>query len=135
MAFDPDDEKMAPIIRRLRDDEVGWLVTAHEGTPRPVPIWFLWDGKDKLLVYSSPKSLKTKTAAKHPPSKAARSPSCTEAFFRMQASRQCSTMRRTSRSTRRRLKTHTEQVHSAPEAINEEYHIPLVMTIDRAQSW
>ena len=31
--------------RRLRDDKLAWLTTTSaDGTPQPVPVWFLWDG-------------------------------------------------------------------------------------------
>ena len=42
------------VRRRLRDEQVAWLVTVGaDGTPQPNPVWFLWDGRD-VLVYNRP---------------------------------------------------------------------------------
>jgi PPOX class probable F420-dependent enzyme len=41
------------VAQRLRDETVAWLVTVgSDGTPQPNPVWFLWDGADRLLVYN-----------------------------------------------------------------------------------
>jgi PPOX class probable F420-dependent enzyme len=38
---------------RLTTETVAWLVTVDaDGTPEPSPIWFLWDGAGKVLIYS-----------------------------------------------------------------------------------
>ncbi|PZG41861.1 TIGR03667 family PPOX class F420-dependent oxidoreductase [Spongiactinospora gelatinilytica] len=43
------------VRRRLTDDLVVWLTTvAHDSTPQPNPVWFLWDGGESLLVYNRP---------------------------------------------------------------------------------
>jgi PPOX class probable F420-dependent enzyme len=143
MAFDPNDSKLANIVKRLRDDEVGWLVTVQDGAPRPVPVWFLWDGKDTLLVYSPPNSLKTKTVGAHPQvafhfnsaddggdiailyghaGKADGIPPLLENH---------AYMAKYSAS----LKAHAEAIGTTPEAISAEYNVPLVMTIERANGW
>jgi PPOX class probable F420-dependent enzyme len=45
--------------RRLRDEKVAWLTTTSgDGTPQPVPVWFLWDGGDSFLIYSRPATAK-----------------------------------------------------------------------------
>ena len=42
--------------RHLREDKVAWLVTVRpDGTPIPVPVWFLWDGRT-ILIYSQPRT-------------------------------------------------------------------------------
>ena len=52
---------------RLRDDIIGWLTTvSSEGAPRPVPIWFLWDGDRSMLLYSRPGKQKLRNVATNP---------------------------------------------------------------------
>jgi PPOX class probable F420-dependent enzyme len=39
----------------LTDDVVVWLTTVSpRGAPLPMPVWFLWDGGDSVVVYSQP---------------------------------------------------------------------------------
>jgi PPOX class probable F420-dependent enzyme len=64
--FDPKSESHQAIAKRLADDEVAWLTTVHGDAPRPVPVWFLWDGDQQVLVYSNPKALKVNTARENP---------------------------------------------------------------------
>ena len=36
--------------RRLHDQLLAWLTTVDgQGTPQPVPVWFLWDGGDIVV--------------------------------------------------------------------------------------
>ena len=43
----------ARAAERLTTEPVGWLVTLDaDGTPQPSPVWFLWDGADRVLIYS-----------------------------------------------------------------------------------
>jgi PPOX class probable F420-dependent enzyme len=50
----------ARATRRLRDEEVIWLVTlGGDGTPQPNPVWFLWDGAT-LLIFSKPDAAKVR---------------------------------------------------------------------------
>ena len=52
---------------RLRGDIIGWLTTvAADGAPRPVPIWFLWDGDRSILFYSRPQKRKLANIAANP---------------------------------------------------------------------
>jgi PPOX class probable F420-dependent enzyme len=52
VVIDVGTEKGARADKRLRADEVAWLITvAADGTPVPTPVWFLWDGTS-ILVYS-----------------------------------------------------------------------------------
>lgn len=54
------------VERRLRNDRIGWLTTVGaDGTPRPSPIWFLWDGLT-LLIYSRAETPKLANIARHP---------------------------------------------------------------------
>ena len=53
--------------RRLRDERVAWLTTtSDDGTPQPVPVWFLWDGSDSFLIYSKPGTAKLRNIAARP---------------------------------------------------------------------
>jgi PPOX class probable F420-dependent enzyme len=41
--------------RRLREEIIAWLTTiSPQGAPQPVPVWFLWDGADSILLYTQP---------------------------------------------------------------------------------
>jgi PPOX class probable F420-dependent enzyme len=53
--------------RRLREERIAWLTTvAAEGTPRPVPVWFLWDGDASVLLYSRPGKPKLRNIERNP---------------------------------------------------------------------
>jgi len=39
----------------LRDDIVVWLTTVSaRGAPLPMPVWFVWDGDERVSMYSQP---------------------------------------------------------------------------------
>ncbi len=43
----------ARVRERLRTETVVWLTTVGaDGTPKPNPVWFLWDGADEIIVYN-----------------------------------------------------------------------------------
>jgi PPOX class probable F420-dependent enzyme len=45
--------------RRLHESIIGWLTTVTaDGAPRPIPVWFLWDGDRSILLYSRPEKRK-----------------------------------------------------------------------------
>jgi PPOX class probable F420-dependent enzyme len=53
--------------RRLRESIIGWLTTVTpEGGPRPIPVWFLWDGDRSILLYSRPEKRKLQNMAANP---------------------------------------------------------------------
>jgi PPOX class probable F420-dependent enzyme len=53
--------------QRLREELIGWLTTvAPDGTPRPVPVWFLWDGDRSVLLYSKPGKPKLRNIERRP---------------------------------------------------------------------
>ena len=53
--------------RRLRDEKLAWLITTSaDGTPQPVPVWFLWDGGSSFLIYSKPDTAKLRNIAERP---------------------------------------------------------------------
>jgi PPOX class probable F420-dependent enzyme len=44
---------------RLHEAIIGWLTTVTtDGAPRPIPVWFLWDGDRSILLYSRPEKRK-----------------------------------------------------------------------------
>lgn len=44
--------------RRLSEEQVVWLGTVDSnGTPQPVPVWYIWDGQT-ALIYSQPNQAK-----------------------------------------------------------------------------
>lgn len=44
--------------RRLTEEQVVWLSTVDgNGTPQPVPVWYIWDGQT-ALIYSQPDQAK-----------------------------------------------------------------------------
>jgi PPOX class probable F420-dependent enzyme len=56
----------AELESRLREEKIGWLTTVrHDGTPQPVPVWFLWqDGR--FLIYSQPNARKIGNIERNP---------------------------------------------------------------------
>jgi PPOX class probable F420-dependent enzyme len=53
--------------KRLHEDIIGWLTTVTaEGAPRPIPIWFLWDGDHSIVLYSRPEKRKLANIAANP---------------------------------------------------------------------
>lgn len=65
MPFDPTSEQGKVIVERLNTEEIIWNVTvAEDGTPRPVPVWFSWDGSS-IVIYSKD-DLKVKALKSHP---------------------------------------------------------------------
>jgi PPOX class probable F420-dependent enzyme len=53
--------------RRLREEKIAWLTTvAPSGMPQPVPVWFLWDGGDSVLIYSRPDTPKLRAIGANP---------------------------------------------------------------------
>src|SRR3954447_8640646 len=52
--------------RRLRTERIGGLVSVSPGgTPRPIPVWFLWEG-ESILLYSRPGTPKLRNIAANP---------------------------------------------------------------------
>ena len=65
--IDPSTEAGAHIAQRLSDELIAWLTTVSpKGAPITIPIWFLWDGGDSLLVYSQPDTAKLRNIAANP---------------------------------------------------------------------
>ena len=66
MKIDTTTELGERVARRLREEEIGWLVTARpDGLPQPTPVWFLWDG-ETFLIYSQPNAQKIRNIEQNP---------------------------------------------------------------------
>jgi PPOX class probable F420-dependent enzyme len=65
--LDQSTEFAAHAARRLREEIIGWLTTVTtRGAPRPIPVWFLWDGDRSILLYSRPEKRKLANIAANP---------------------------------------------------------------------
>jgi PPOX class probable F420-dependent enzyme len=65
--LDESTEFGAHAAKRLRDEIIGWLTTVTpEGAPRPIPVWFLWDGARSMLLYSRPGKQKLRNLEANP---------------------------------------------------------------------
>ena len=65
--LDADTEFGQRAARRLREEWLAWLTTVDaKGTPQPVPVWFLWDGADSILIYSKPDTPKLRAIERNP---------------------------------------------------------------------
>jgi PPOX class probable F420-dependent enzyme len=65
--LDESTEFGARAARRLREEIIGWLTTVTpEGAPRPIPVWFLWDGDSSILLYSRPEKRKLRNMEANP---------------------------------------------------------------------
>jgi PPOX class probable F420-dependent enzyme len=141
--FDPKDGKVESIVKRLRDDEVGWLVTVHKGTPRPVPVWFLWDGDRSLLIYSAPDALKVRSVETNP--------QCSFHFNSDEHGGEVAILYgRVARGDgvppmldnppylakyTAALQAYTATMKTTDEAVSAEFSVPLVMSIEDARAW
>src|SRR3954453_14702694 len=55
MVIDDSTEFGARAARHLTDEIVVWLTSVSpRGAPLPMPVWFLWDGDDSVVMYSQP---------------------------------------------------------------------------------
>lgn len=65
--FDPEQEFGKRVAKRLREEQVIWLTTVRpDGQPLPVPVWFLWDGDEELLMFSQPNTPKLRHIEQNP---------------------------------------------------------------------
>lgn len=45
----------ARTARHLREEIVVWMTTVTpSGSPLPMPVWFVWDGAESIVMYSMP---------------------------------------------------------------------------------
>ena len=53
--IDQSTEFGARVARHLREEIVIWMTTVTPaGSPLPMPVWFLWDGAESVVMYSRP---------------------------------------------------------------------------------
>ena len=53
--IDESTEFGARAARHMREEIVVWLTTVSpRGVPLPMPVWFVWDGADSVVMYSQP---------------------------------------------------------------------------------
>jgi PPOX class probable F420-dependent enzyme len=65
--LDPSTDFGARATRRLNEEIIGWLTTVSpSGQPQPVPVWFLWDGGESILLYSKPDKPKLSNIERSP---------------------------------------------------------------------
>jgi PPOX class probable F420-dependent enzyme len=65
--FDVDTEFGARVAGHLQEETVVWLTTVSAaGAPVPSPVWFHWDGADRVRVYSLPDTPRAKNIAANP---------------------------------------------------------------------
>jgi PPOX class probable F420-dependent enzyme len=51
--IDESTEFGARVARHLREEIVVWMTTVTpSGAPLPMPVWFIWDGAESVLMYS-----------------------------------------------------------------------------------
>jgi PPOX class probable F420-dependent enzyme len=59
LTIDEADEFGARVAKHLRDDVVVWLTTTSaSGAPAPNPVWFLWDGRSTVSLFTKPSAAK-----------------------------------------------------------------------------
>ncbi|MDQ6883086.1 MAG: TIGR03667 family PPOX class F420-dependent oxidoreductase [Candidatus Dormibacteraeota bacterium] len=64
--LDPSSPFGQRVERRLREEPVIWLTTVDpDGTPQPIPVWFVWDGM-QVLLYSEPGKPKLRNIERNP---------------------------------------------------------------------
>ena len=57
----------ARVYDQLRHDPIVWLTTVSPtGQPQPSPVWFMWDGADKIIIYSKPDAPKVRNISGGP---------------------------------------------------------------------
>ena len=55
LVIDESSEFGARVARHLRDEIVVWMTTVSPaGAPLPMPVWFVWDGAERVSMFSLP---------------------------------------------------------------------------------
>lgn len=67
MLIDTSTEFGQRVTKRLQEESIVWLTTVTpEGQPIPVPVWFLWDGDQQVIVFSRPNTPKLRNIEQNP---------------------------------------------------------------------
>lgn len=65
--IDPTTAFGARVEERLRTESIAWLTTVRpDGLPQPIPVWFLWNEADEVLIFSRPDALKLRNLSTNP---------------------------------------------------------------------
>jgi PPOX class probable F420-dependent enzyme len=57
----------ARVYDQLQHDPIVWLTTVSpNGQPQPSPVWFMWDGADKIIIYTKPDRPKVRNIKANP---------------------------------------------------------------------
>jgi PPOX class probable F420-dependent enzyme len=65
--LDRADKFQARVYDQLQHEIIVWLTTVtSSGQPQPNPVWYMWDGADRLIVYSKPDSARMRNIASNP---------------------------------------------------------------------
>jgi PPOX class probable F420-dependent enzyme len=57
----------ARVYDQLQHDPIVWLTTVGPtGQPQPSPVWFMWDGADKIIMYTKPDRPKVRNIKANP---------------------------------------------------------------------
>lgn len=52
---------------RLENEKTGWLTTiTANGQPKSIPVWFVWQEDESVLIYSQPDQLKLRNIETNP---------------------------------------------------------------------
>ena len=57
----------ARVYDQLQHDPIAWITTVDPtGQPQPSPVWFMWDGADKIIIYTKPDRPKVRNIKANP---------------------------------------------------------------------
>ena len=55
------------VEKRLQSESIAWFTTVRaDGMPQPIPVWYLWDDSDEILIFSHPDALKLRNLKTNP---------------------------------------------------------------------
>ena len=65
--LDPTSKFESRVADQLQHELIVWLTTVSpSGQPQPNPVWFMWDGADRIINYSKPDSAPIPQIASNP---------------------------------------------------------------------
>lgn len=55
------------VEKRLQSENIAWFTTVRaDGMPQPIPVWYLWDESNEILIFSRPDALKLRNLRTNP---------------------------------------------------------------------